>query len=323
LHKTKSYDSILNVIERLIKLDESLIDGFLRYLKGVKNESHNTLKSYAEDLNQFLEYLKQNKISEPIFKNVSYPLMRGFLVHLNERQLSKRTIARKVSAIRTFYRYLVIEGIIEENVALSLKGIKLPKKLPNFLYPNEIEALLCAPSDDILGIRDKAIMELLYATGMRVGEMVSLKLKDLNMGTNFIIVFGKGSKERIVFFGSKAALSLENYLKKSRPFLAKDTSCDFVFLNKYGEGITDRSIRRIIEKYVKIASLKKKISPHALRHSFATHMLNNGADLKTVQELLGHTSLSTTQIYTHVTKDRLKEVYLRTFPHNEGRDTDV
>lgn len=304
-------------------MDECLIEGFLRYLKGVKNESDNTLKSYAEDLNQFLEYLKQSKISEPVFKNVSYPLMRGFLVHLNEKKLSKRTIARKVSAIRTFYRYLVIEGVVEENVALLLKGIKMPKKLPMFLYPNEIEALLSAPREDVLGIRDKAIMELLYATGMRVGEMASLKMKDINLGANFIIVLGKGSRERVVFFGSKAAESLENYLINSRPFLLKDTSCDFVFLNKNGGGITDRSIRRIIDKYVNIASLNKKISPHALRHSFATHMLNNGADLKTVQELLGHASLSTTQIYTHVTKQRLKEVYMQTFPHNEGRGADV
>lgn len=315
MHKIKCYGSILNVIERLMKLDEALIESFLSYLKGVKNESANTIKSYAEDLNQFLEYLKQNKISEPAFKNVNYSILRGFLTHLNERQLSKRTIARKVSAMRTFFKYLVMEGIIDENAALSLKGIKLPKKLPVFLYPAEIETLLSAPADDILGIRDKAIMELLYATGMRVGELVSLKLKDLNMGTNFIIVLGKGSRERVVFFGTKAARSMEEYLKKSRPFLVKDTACDFVFLNKNGTGITDRSIRRIIEKYVKIASLNQKISPHALRHSFATHMLNNGADLKTVQELLGHASLSTTQIYTHVTKERLKEVYTKAFPH--------
>lgn len=304
-------------------MDEALIDSFLSYLKGVKNESGNTIKSYAEDLNQFLEYLKQSKISEPAFKSVDYSILRGFLAHLNERQLSKRTVARKVSAIRTFFKYLVIEGVIEENVALSLKGMRLPKKLPVFLYPAEIEALLSAPANDVLGIRDKAVIELLYATGMRVGELVLLKLKDLNMGTNFIIVFGKGSRERVVFFGSKAAMSLEEYLKKSRPFLAKDTACDFVFLNKNGTGITDRSIRRIIEKYVKIASLNQKISPHALRHSFATHMLNNGADLKTVQELLGHASLSTTQVYTHVTKERLKEVYTRTFPHNEGRNNRV
>lgn len=304
-------------------MDEALIDSFLSYLKGVKNESNNTIKSYAEDLNQFLEYLKQNKISEPVFKSVDYPVLRGFLAHLNERQLSKRTVARKASAIRTFFRYLVTEGVIQENAALSLKGIKLPKKLPVFLYPPEIEALLSGPADDVLGIRDRAVIELLYATGMRVGELVSLKLKDLNMGTDFIIVFGKGSRERVVFFGSKAAASLEEYLKKSRPFLAKDTACDFVFLNKNGTGITDRSIRRIIKKYVNMASLNQKISPHALRHSFATHMLENGADLKTVQELLGHVSLSTTQIYTHVTKERLKQVYTRTFPHNEGRNHNV
>ena len=203
----------------------------------------------------------------------------------------------------------------QENVAKSVNAPKTSKKLPLFLYPMEIEALLSAPKNDVLGIRDRAIMELLYATGMRVGELTLLKTNDINFGPNYIIVFGKGSKERVVFFGQKAAECLEEYFKKSRPFLIKDIDCDSLFLNKNGTAISDRSIRRIIEKYVKIAALNNQISPHTLRHSFATHMLNNGADLKTVQELLGHSSLSTTQIYTHVTKERLKEVYDRTFPH--------
>jgi len=290
---------------------ESLIDGFLDYLKITKKNSQLTIKSYAEDLAQFMEYLKEKKISE--LAQVDHLTIRGFLTILNEKQLSKRTISRKLSALRSFFRYLTQEGIVKENSAFLIKGMKLPKTLPLFLYPREVEALLSMPKQDILGIRDKAILELLYATGMRVSELVSLKVNDLNMGSNYIIVFGKGSRERVVFYGKKAAEAIELYLKKSRPLLLKDFRCEYLFLNKNGTVISDRSIRRIVDKYVQQASLKQNISPHSLRHSFATHMLDNGADLKTVQELLGHVSLSTTQIYTHVTKDRLKEVYDKTF----------
>lgn len=300
-------------------MDETLIDSFINYLRATKANSQNTTRAYAEDLSQFLEYLKQKKLSEPVLINVNHLHIRGFLAHLRDREVSKRTVARKLSALRSFYKYLAIEGLVQENIAKAVNAPKTSKKLPLFLYPTEIEALLSAPKNDVLGIRDRAIMELLYATGMRVGELVLLKTNDINFGSNYVIVFGKGSKERVVFFGRKAAESLEEYLKKSRPFLIKDIDCDGLFLNKNGTAISDRSVRRIIEKYVKNKALNNNISPHTLRHTFATHMLNNGADLKTVQELLGHSSLSTTQIYTHVTKERLKEVYDRTFPHNKTK----
>ncbi|AEE91358.1 Tyrosine recombinase XerC [Tepidanaerobacter acetatoxydans Re1] len=298
-------------------MDEALIDSFIDYLRATKTASQNTIKAYSEDLSQFLEYLKQKKLSEPILVNATHLHIRGFLAYLQEKKISKRTAARKLSALRSFYKYLVVEGFVQENIAKSISTPKTSKKLPLFLYPGEIEVLLSAPKNDVLGIRDKAIMELLYATGMRVGELVLLKTSDINFGSNYIIVFGKGSKERVVFFGQKAEESLEKYLKESRPFLTKDINCDSLFLNKNGTAISARSIRRIIDKYVKIATLNSEVSPHTLRHTFATHMLNNGADLKTVQELLGHSSLSTTQIYTHVTKERLKEVYDKTFPHNK------
>ncbi len=298
-------------------MDEALIDSFIDYLMATKTASQNTIKAYSEDLSQFLEYLKQKKLSEPILVNATHLHIRGFLAYLQEKKISKRTAARKLSALRSFYKYLVVEGFAQENIAKSISTPKISKKLPLFLYPGEIEVLLSAPKNDVLGIRDKAIMELLYATGMRVGELVSLKTSDINFGSNYIIVFGKGSKERVIFFGQKAEESLEKYLKESRPFLTKDINCDSLFLNKNGTAISARSIRRIIDKYVKIATLNSEVSPHTLRHTFATHMLNNGADLKTVQELLGHSSLSTTQIYTHVTKERLKEVYDKTFPHNK------
>ncbi|MCG1012422.1 tyrosine recombinase XerC [Tepidanaerobacter sp. GT38] len=297
-------------------MDDQLIDSFINYLRATKTKSENTTKAYAEDLSQFLEYLKEKKLSEPVLINVNHLHIRGFLAYLTDRKLSKRTIARKLSTLRSFYKYLTVEGLTKQNVAKAVHAPKTSKRLPLFLYPQEIEALLSAPNNDILGIRDRAILELLYATGMRVGELVSLKTSDINFGANFIVVFGKGSKERIVFFGQKAAESLEEYLKKSRPYLVKNIECDSLFLNKNGTALSDRSVRRIIEKYVKVAALNSHISPHTLRHTFATHMLSNGADLKTVQELLGHSSLSTTQIYTHVTKDRLKEVYDKTFPHN-------
>lgn len=295
-------------------MDEALVDSYLNYIKATKSDSENTVKAYASDLAQFVEYLEQAKPSEHLLDQVTRHQLRGFLAHLNEQQLSKRTIARKLSAVRGLFKYLAVEGVVKENVAKTIRAPKHSKRLPVFLYPGEVEALLNAPSRDILGIRDKAIMETLYATGMRVGELVSLKISDLNLGSNFIIVLGKGSRERVVFFGEKAAESIEDYLKTSRPHLSRDVCCDALFLNKNGTGITDRSVRRIIDKYVKKASLNVEISPHSLRHSFATHMLNNGADLKTVQELLGHVSLSTTQIYTHVTKERLKEVYDEAFP---------
>ncbi|HHY41928.1 MAG TPA: tyrosine recombinase XerC [Thermoanaerobacterales bacterium] len=297
-------------------MDDQLIDSFINYLRATKTKSENTTKAYAEDLSQFLEYLKEKKLSEPVLINVNHLHIRGFLAYLTDRKLSKRTIARKLSTLRSFYKYLTVEGLTKQNVAKAVHAPKTSKRLPLFLYPQEIEALLSAPNNDILGIRDRAILELLYATGMRVGELVSLKTSDINFGANFIVVFGKGSKERIVFFGQKAAESLEEYLKKSRPYLVKNIECDSLFLNKNGTSLSDRSVRRIIEKYVKVAAPNSHISPHTLRHTFATHMLSNGADLKTVQELLGHSSLSTTQIYTHVTKDRLKEVYDKTFPHN-------
>ena len=300
-------------------MDDQLIDSFINYLRATKTKSENTTKAYAEDLSQFLEYLKEKKLSEPVLINVNHLHIRGFLAYLTDRKLSKRTIARKLSTLRSFYKYLTVEGLTKQNVAKAVHAPKTSKRLPLFLYPQEIEALLSAPNNDILGIRDRAILELLYATGMRVGELVSLKTSDINFGANFIVVFGKGSKERIVFFGQKAAESLEEYLKKSRPYLVKNIECDSLFLNKNGTTLSDRSVRRIIDKYVKSEALNNDISPHTIRHTFATHMLNNGADLKTVQELLGHSSLSTTQIYTHVTKDRLKEVYDKTFPHNKTK----
>jgi len=300
-------------------MDDTLIDSFINYLRATKTKSENTTKAYAEDLSQFLEYLKQKKLSEPVLININHLHIRGFLAHLRDRKLSRRTVARKLSTLRSFYKYLTVEGLIKQNIAKAVHAPKTSKKLPLFLYPQEIEALLSAPKRDILGIRDKAIMELLYATGMRVGELVLIKTSDINFGANYIIVFGKGSKERVVFFGRKAAESLEEYLRKSRPYLIKNIECDSLFLNKNGTALSDRSVRRIIDKYVKSEALNNDISPHTIRHTFATHMLNNGADLKTVQELLGHSSLSTTQIYTHVTKDRLKEVYDKTFPHNKTK----
>lgn len=306
------------LIERFDDMDDQLIDSFLNYLRATKAKSENTTKAYAEDLFQFLEYLKQRKLSEPVLLNINHLHIRGFLAHLRDRELSKRTVARKLSTLRSFYKYLIVEGFTKENVAKMVQAPKTSKRLPLFLYPQEIERLLSAPKKDILGIRDRAILELLYATGMRVGELVALKIGDINFGANYIIVFGKGSKERIVFFGQKAAESLDEYLIKSRPHLVKNFECDSLFLNKNGTQLSDRSVRRIIDKYVKAAALSSNISPHTFRHTFATHMLNNGADLKTVQELLGHSSLSTTQIYTHVTKERLKEVYEKAFPYNKG-----
>lgn len=199
-------------------MDESFISDFIDYQKAIKNLSQNTIKAYKTDILQFLRFLKSEGLSNPVLIDVTHLNIRSFLAYLRSKDISKRTIARKLSTIRIFYRYLAAEGLVHENVAKAVNSPKLPKKLPLFLYPEEIEKLFSIPKSDKFGIRDKAIMELLYATGMRVGELVSLKIQDINFGPNYIVVFGKGSKERVVFFGRKAAESLEEYLKKADLF---------------------------------------------------------------------------------------------------------
>ena len=298
------------------------IKSYVFFLKNEKNYSNNTVISYKNDLIQLLNYIKDQKILE--VENVQYidrNIIRKYIVHLKKNNYSARSISRKISTIRSFFKFLLKEGIVKINPTLNLITPKIDKKLPYFLYLQEVNKLIeTPPQHTITGIRDRAILELLYGTGIRVGELVNLDIHDLDLYEKTVRIFGKGSKERILPLGNPNLRAVQEYLT-SRNLFRKDISVnkndlDALLLNCFGGRLTARSIRRIIIKYMRIAGLNKKISPHVLRHSFATHLLGGGADLRSVQELLGHESLSTTQIYTHITKERLKVIYNKSHPRS-------
>ncbi|MFA5339372.1 MAG: tyrosine recombinase XerC [Candidatus Omnitrophota bacterium] len=293
------------------------VEKFIRYLEIERNASKHTLINYSVDLKSLNEFLKE----EPIEK-VDYISLRRYLAHVKEQNLSKVSIARKIASIRSFFKFLFREGIIKNNPASSLSTPKRDKHLPKFLDEKEIVLLLESPDrEGEVGLRDRAILETLYSTGIRVSELVGLNMDYIDQIGGIIKVFGKGKKERIVPIGERALQAIRDYLKARRP-VAKETKSrtsmevrdKALFFNKNGGRLTDRSIRRIINKYITKASIQQKISPHTLRHSFATHMLDHGADLRSVQELLGHANLSTTQIYTHITTERLKSAYTKAHP---------
>jgi len=287
----------------------TLIELFSRYLKVEKNASRYTQDQYVADIHEFVAFMEQHQISA--FAAVSYLHGRSFLAHLTKRGLSRRSIARKLSSLRSFYRFLMREGYQEENPFQSVSTPKREKKLPSFLYPQEVQRLLEMPDDSTpLGQRDRMIFELLYASGIRVSELVTLSVDAINLSIGVALVYGKGAKERYVPIGSYAIEAIRKYLDVGRRKLlsGKDDS-GRLLLNYRGEPLSDRSVRRVVDKYVEEAALSAGISPHTFRHTFATHMLNAGADLRTVQELLGHVNISTTQVYTHVTKERLRNVY--------------
>lgn len=287
---------------------EKYINGFLNYLKLEKNYSDNTIQGYYKDLLDYKEYLNIKDI-----KDTDYKFIRSYLSYMFEKKYEKKTISRHISTLRSFYKYLVNENIIKKNPMILISNPKLDKKLPNFLYYDELEILLNIPDKEtILGLRDALILELLYSTGIRVSELINIKVKDINFSDKKILILGKGSKERYVLYGKTLKELLNLYLKESRPKLNKNS--EYLILNKNGNNITDRGIRLIISNILKKGALDYHVSPHTLRHTFATHMLDNGADLKSVQELLGHSNLSTTQVYTHVTNERLRSVYLKTHP---------
>jgi tyrosine recombinase XerC len=294
---------------------KNYIEQFITYLKVERNYSKHTVSSYDFDLSDFLKFLTdENGVSSSI-EDVDHLTIRSYLANLQERQLSRSTVVRRLSSLRSFFKYLCRRGYLETDPALALSSPKSQRKLPDFLEITEIDLLLSAPdTNDILGLRDQAIMELLYSTGMRVSELLSLDLTDVDHGNDIVKVRGKGKKERIIPIGGLAMTSLNNYLER-RNELEGDESDQAIFLSERGNRIPDsKSIGRRITKYAQAVGIKKKITPHTFRHTFATHLLNAGADLRSVQELLGHTNLVTTQIYTHVTSDRLKKVYEKTHP---------
>jgi len=296
------------------------IELYAFFLKNEKNYSNYTIVSYRNDLIQFFNYLKLYRIlKDDKIEYVDRSVMRKYIVYLKKSDYSARSISRKISTVRSFFKFCLREGIIKVNPTINLITPKINKKLPYFLYLQEVNKLIETPlKNTIFGIRDRAILELLYGTGIRVGELVNLNICNIDLYEKTIIVFGKGSKERILPLGNPSIRAIQEYLTSRNLFEKKifvnKNDLEALFLNRLGGRLTTRSIRRIIIKYMKMAGLNKKISPHVLRHSFATHLLEGGADLRSVQELLGHKSLSTTQIYTHITKERLKTIYKKSHP---------
>lgn len=290
---------------------------FFTYLAVEKDDSPLTLVNYRDDLCRFREFLAK-RLPKVEWGNVTILDIRAYLAQMHDEGLSRRTIARRVSALRSFYRFLRREGRVASNPFLKVRTPKLEKKLPVFLEEFEINLLLRQPdTTTLLGRRDRAILEFLYSTGCRVSELVGLTLTRMDLGNRFAVLMGKGHKERLVPLGHPCVAAMEAYLRDSRRVLLEKYRVPphaFVFVNSRGTPLTARSVRRILDKYVEETALQKHISPHTIRHTFATHLLDHGADLRSVQELLGHASLSTTQIYTHVTAERLTAVYEKHHP---------
>lgn len=294
------------------------VKNYLEYLEYQKAYSKYTIKNYEDDLTEFLDFCNQESIS---YLNIEYSDTRLYLMYLKEHKKdTNSSINRKLSALRGFYKYLSNKGIIQNNVFLLINGLKKEKKLPRYFEYNELEELFLVPdTNKALGQRDLLILEMLYATGVRVGELVDIRIKDINQHDRKIIICGKGNKERMVEYGEYCEEILKRYLRDGRVELLRNPN-DYLFLNHLGEQLSERGVRYILNQLIKKTSLTKNISPHMLRHSFATHLLNEGCDLLSVQKLLGHESISATQVYTHITTDRLKEVYYNSFPRAKKDD---
>jgi len=329
--------------------DSVIVQEFLNYLRFEKRFSEHTAKCYGADLSQFGEFLIGASVgSQPADEQISLPHQQGgpatavatqtkpkvdqllvsvetdgvraYLAFLNEKQYSKTTIARKLATLRSFYKFLVKRNQVSSNPVTVVRTPKQEKKLPRFLEYEEVKRLLeTPPMDNWLGARDRAILETLYSTGIRVSELVALNMDDIDFLGEVVHIRGKGKKERIAPIGSSALQVIQHYMEFRNKRAQSNSNFDsrVLFVNKHGRRLSTRSVRRKMDKYLKMAGLDPAISPHTLRHSFATHMLNNGADLRSVQELLGHQSLSTTQVYTHLTTRKLKEVYENAHPRED------
>jgi integrase/recombinase XerC len=334
--------------------ESAIIQKFLDYLKFERRFSEHTAKCYGADLAQFGEFLKgvspegdhhaeealmdhhadgaghgvgvatQVRVEvDQLLLTVKTESVRAYLAHLNEKEYSKATIARKLATLRSFYKFLVKRNHVSSNPVVTIRTPKQEKKLPRFLECEEVKRLLTTPPMNTwLGARDRAILETLYSTGIRVSELVALNMDDIDFLGEVVHVRGKGKKERIAPIGSSALQVIQHYMEYRNKRAQNNGNFDsrVLFVNKHGRRLSTRSVRRKMDKYLKMAGLDPAISPHTLRHSFATHMLNSGADLRSVQELLGHQSLSTTQVYTHLSTTRLKEVYDNAHPRNNGHD---
>ena len=293
---------------------QKYLNQFKYYLKVERGYSKNTLDSYLNDCTAFINYITKThriKLLHEIEKNH----IQGFLKNEKRKYSKASTISRKLSAIKSFLKFLLLEKLISEDVSNTIETPKIGKQLPTVLSLEEVELILDnLPNEKPLEIRNKTMIELLYATGIRVSELVNLDLEDIHLNNGFIHVKGKGNKERIVPMGEIAEIALRNYIINSRLVLNKRNIHDALFLNYQGTRISRQSFWKFLTNYTKEIGIKKQVSPHKLRHSFATHLLENGVDLRVVQELLGHEDISTTQIYTHINKSHLKEVYIKAHP---------
>ncbi|HEY3316513.1 MAG TPA: tyrosine recombinase XerC [Bacillota bacterium] len=317
---------------------EGYVEGFLTTLRTERGLAQKTLAAYHIDLGQFFAFVAgedpgfgalrrgpAGALEAPASSEVAatraartgpldYRLIRAYLGELQRHGFSRRSVARKLAALRSFFKYLDREGILLRNPMVGVATPRLERKLPPFLYQNEIESLLAqADGGTALGLRDRAVLELIYGSGLRASEAVGLDLSHLDFADEYVRVFGKGSKERIVPMGTASLKALGDYLRGGRPRLTESVGGP-LFVNRFGRRLSDRGLRRLLQKYVRQTGIARHITPHALRHSMATHMLENGADLRTIQELLGHASLSTTQIYTHVGRRHLKRQYDQAHP---------
>lgn len=313
----------------------SAVKQYLIYLRSVRNSSPNTIRSYEKDLEQFLEFLTPPGVAMPSPQDITHLMIREFIAHLHDLHLEKSSIARKLAAIRSFFKFAVREGLIVRNPARLVATPKLPKRVPSVLSAEELNAFLDgiatggarspgrrrpgSERDDsrLMIKRDRAILEMLYASGLRVSELTGLNLSDMDRKELMLRVRGKGNKERIVPYGSKAEKALDSYQPLREEILRKAGGRgdhQAVFLNHFGTRLTQRSVARIVKKYARLANVNWDLHPHSLRHAFATHLLADGADLRAIQELLGHSSLSTTQRYTHATIRQLLEVYDKAHP---------
>jgi len=291
---------------------KNLIEQFIYFMEVERGVSDNTIQSYRRDIVKFSKYL--DRIKKEV-SSVKRDTIVDYLMFLKDQGLSPSSIARNLAALKTFWKFLVSERFVRGNAAAIVETPKTWKTIPEVLNAAEVEKLLDTPPDrGWMGIRDRAILELMYATGLRVSEVTNLKMSDINDVAGFVKCYGKGGKERIVPYGSAAKRSMSRYMERSRKKLVKKTPDDHLFLSRLGKKISRQSLWKIIKKYASLAGIKKHITPHMLRHSFATHLLEGGAELRGVQEMLGHSDISTTQIYTHINKERLRKVHEKFHP---------
>jgi len=292
---------------------DDVIERFLNYLEHEKGLSANTLASYGIDLKDYREFLSE--YSSETIETANSATIVAYLMFLRRQGRATSTVARRLAAIKGFYQFLIREGCIVKDPSENLSAPSLERRLPKVMSLAEIERLLAQPDPSTpLGLRDKAMLEVLYATGLRVTELVDLNMNDVDLLEGFVRCMGKGSKERVVPMGEIAVLSLKAYLEQGRSELVTDLEEQALFVNQEGARMSRQSVWKLVKKYARQAEIRKEVTPHTIRHSFATHLLEHGADIRAVQEMLGHADISTTQIYIHVTKDRLKEVYAKSHP---------